>query len=57
MEGNKGKDKDKEEVKEVGAALSTPMLSLYNAEVSAKTWVKREQVIELFSKLVNLLIN
>jgi hypothetical protein len=37
LEGNKGKGKDKEEVKEVGAAPSTPALSSHNAEVSAET--------------------
>ncbi len=48
---------NREEDKEVGAAPSTPTLSSHGAEVSAETWVKRERVIELFSKLVNLLIN
>ncbi len=37
LEGNKGKDKDKEEDKEVGTTPSTPMLSLYSAEVFTKT--------------------
>ncbi len=58
LKSNKGKGKDKEEEdKEVGAAPSTLTLSLYSAEVSVETWVKRERVIKLFSKLVNLLIN
>ncbi len=57
LEDNKGKGKDKEEDKEVGAAPSTLTLSSHSAEVFIETWVKRKRVIELFSKLVNLLIN
>jgi hypothetical protein len=42
LEGNKDKDKVKEEDDEVGTAPSTSALSSHNAEVFIKTWVKRK---------------
>jgi hypothetical protein len=57
LESSTDDEEEEEEEDGAGGAPSTPARGSRSAAVSSEVAAKRERVKELFSKLVNLLIN